>query len=71
MARLPQWRQGFGLRSLVSNSPLAFMAVLQVPLLEGAGFEAGPVIRSTKFAMLTYRAGSHLFWKIVAIYEQY
>lgn len=37
----PNGGQGFGLWSLVSKFTLAFAAVLLLPLLEGAGFEAG------------------------------
>jgi GPH family glycoside/pentoside/hexuronide:cation symporter len=55
MAKIaPNGGQGFGLWSLVSKFTLAFAAVLLLPLLEGAGFEAGPDNPQAALAMLTW-----------------
>ena len=49
----PNGGQGFGLWSLVSKFTLAFAAVLLLPLLEGAGFEAGTDNPAEALTMLT------------------
>ncbi|WP_375280651.1 MFS transporter [Pseudooctadecabacter sp.] len=49
----PNGGQGFGLWSLVSKFTLAFAAVLLLPLLEGAGFEAGTQNPAEALTMLT------------------
>jgi GPH family glycoside/pentoside/hexuronide:cation symporter len=54
MAKIaPNGGQGFGLWSLVSKFTLAFAAVLLLPLLEGAGFQAGPDNPQAALTMLT------------------
>jgi GPH family glycoside/pentoside/hexuronide:cation symporter len=55
MAKIaPNGGQGFGLWSLVSKFTLAFAAVLLLPLLEGAGFQAGPDNPQAALTMLTW-----------------
>jgi len=49
----PNGGQGFGLWSLVSKFTLAFAAVLLLPLLEGAGFQAGAENPAAALTLLT------------------
>ncbi len=70
MARVaPNGGQGFGLWSLMNKATLAFAAVLLLPLLEGAGFDAQTGIYPAQAqTMLTVLyAGVPLALKLVAI----
>lgn len=70
MARIaPNGGQGFGLWSLVNKFTLAFAAVLLLPLLEGAGYDAqtGVYAPDAQWMLMVLYAGVPSILKVVAI----
>lgn len=70
MARIaPNGGQGFGLWSLMNKFTLAFAAVLLLPLLEGAGYDAETVTYTAEaqWMLTVLYAGVPLVLKVVAI----